>query len=82
MSGFKCDQCKTTDGLDEMGLKVWVVNWDHPIPLVARQLKYSISKPNLEQNLFPDKNRNIGKMIDELGRVKLLHRRCHTLTNK
>ena len=41
MSGFKCDQCKITDGLDEMGPEGWVVNWDHhPVSREAAEIQY------------------------------------------
>ena len=81
MQGFKCDQCKVIDGLDEMGPEVWVVNWDHhPVMRESAELQFPNQKWMKICKLAKDGN--IGKMIDELGRVRLLHRYCHTLANK
>ena len=87
MQGFKCDRCKVIDGLDgmggldEMGPEVWAVNWDHyPISRDSAEMHYpnQIWEPVNEWA----KARNIGRMVDELGRVRLLHRYCHTFANK
>ena len=84
MQGFKCDRCNVIDsldgmgGLDEMGPEVWAVNWDHhPISRESAELRY----PNQIWEPVSQwvKAGNIGKMIDELGRVRLVHRYCHTL---
>ena len=84
--GFKCDQCKVIDGLDEMGPEVWAVNWDHhPVMCEVAQIQFpnQIWKPISEWA----KDGNIGKMIDEFGRVRLLHLCCtgiatHSQINK
>ena len=69
-------------GLDEMGPEVWAVNWDHyPISRDSAELRYpnQIWEPVSQWA----KAGNIGKMIDELGRVRLLHRYAtHLQINK
>jgi hypothetical protein len=80
VQGFKCEKCQKVDGLDEMGPEVWCINYDH-FP-VGRE-DGCLLNPNRPWKAISDwaSNGNIGKLIEELEHVRLLHRKCHTLGN-
>ena len=80
MQGFKCEKCQKVDGLDEMGPEVWCINYDH-FPIGRED--GCLLNPNRPWKAISDwaSNGNIGKLIEELEHVRLLHRKCHTLGN-
>ena len=77
-AGFKCERCKETYELDAMGPEVTHVNWDHHPLRRENSIDFWVDRPWDMVSQWAVRG-NIGRTIDELQNVRMLHRGCHTL---